>query len=411
MDTVLLPLFAGIAAGVWLYARSIPQGGRSWWPLVAATIALVAVSRLAGHGWGAMLLAFAAELVAAALILSRGTPAAAAAARLFLGAMVAGTAAIATALALTGFGTMQPAAPLDKVAVALLMLGFALKLGLVPVYFWLPAVARASSVMTTAVIVAVVDVAGFCELLALREAMPWVFEGYAAVWIALALASLLGAGLLALAQSELKPMLAFSTIHDMGYLLLGVVLGGPEGMAGAWFAILGHALGKLVMFGAVGAAEWHLGAPPTLDTRGLSSSLPVAGAAFMLGALAFVGIPPTVGFLGHWRLYLAGAELGGPVLLAALFAGSAMGILCYVRAIHRTWLGPAGGTAGGPALPRAAAAVLLAFAITPVVLGLVPGAVGVAAPEAAVHATAPDVPPAAVAASLNTAASVAGGVK
>lgn len=378
MDTVLIPLFAGIALGIGLYARAIPQGGRSWWQFATGTIVLALLARLVGHGWPATLLSSAAELFAVGMVWSTGTPLARAAARKYLSAVFLGILFTSAALVMTDFGTVRPAAPFDRLSVALLMLGFALKLGLVPVYFWLPAVARASSAMTTALIIAVVDVGGFCELLALRGTAPWMFDQFATLWTVLAVLSLLGAALLALAQTELKPMLAFSSIDDMGYLLLGLAAGGADGFAGAWYGILGHALGKVVLFGAVGAAEWHLGRPVTLDTRGLSTPLPVASAAFMLGALGFIGIPPTLGFVGHWRLYLAGAELGGPVLLTALYAASAMALLCYVRAIHRTWLGPtnvaaeAGTGAAGRPLPSLAVVVLLAFAIAPVLFGLMP---------------------------------------
>ncbi|MFP5513844.1 MAG: proton-conducting transporter membrane subunit [Alphaproteobacteria bacterium] len=372
MDMVLIPLFLAIALGVALYARAIPQGNGGWWRFAAATVALAVAARMVGHGWAAVLLATSAEFLAVGMVWSGGTAEARAAARKYLTAVLLATLCGWTALALIQLGAVRPAAPWDRLAVALLLISVALKLGLVPVYFWLPAVARASSAMTTALIVAVVDVGAFCELLALRDAAPWLFTDFAPLWIGLAVLSLLGAALLALAQRELKPMLAFSSIDDMGYLLLGLVAGGADCMAGAWFGILGHAMGKIVLFGAVGAAEWHLGRAVTLDDRGLSTPLPVASAAFMLGALGFIGIPPTLGFIGHWRLYLAGAELGGPLLLAVLYASSAMALLCYVRAIHRVWLGPVEAPVAGRPLPPAAALVLLAFAIAPVLLGLAP---------------------------------------
>ena len=269
---------------------------------------------------------------------------------------------------------------MGKIAVVLLIVGFALKLALVPVYSWLPAVARASSAMTTALIIGVIDVSSFCDLMTLRGAAPWIFETFSTVWIALAVVSLIGAALLALAQTELKPMLAFSSIDDMGYLLLGLVLGGPVGMTGAWFGILSHGIAKVVLFGSVGAAEWYLGRPVTLQTRGLSSRLPVASAAFMLGALGFIGIPPTLGFVGHWRLYLAGAELGGPWLVGVLCTASAMAVLCYARAIHRTWLGPTGVPDTGKSLPATGAAVLLSFALASVLFGFVPDVLRTAPP-------------------------------
>jgi formate hydrogenlyase subunit 3/multisubunit Na+/H+ antiporter MnhD subunit len=195
-----------------------------------------------------------------------------------------------------------------------------------------------------------------------------------------AVVSLIGAALLALAQTELKPMLAFSSIDDIGYLLLGLVLGGPNGMTGAWFGILSHGIAKVVLFGSVGAAEWYLGRPVSLNTRGLASRLPVASAAFMLGALGFIGIPPTLGFVGHWRLYLAGAELGGPLLVAVLCAASAMAVLCYARAIHRTWLGPADIADTGRSLPVTGAVVLLTFALASVFFGFVPDVLRTAPP-------------------------------
>ena len=183
--------------------------------------------------------------------------------------------------------------------VCLLIIGYALKLGLIPFYFWLPAVASAAAPMTTALIVSVVDIASFGVLLALRETWPWIFSEYASAWMVIAL---FGGALLALAQTELKRMLAFSTIDDMGFLLLGLIVGGPAGIAGAWLGSLNHALSKVILFGAVGFAEGQIGRTVTLDTSGLAARLPLAGAAFIIGALVFIGVPPGFGFVAYWRI-------------------------------------------------------------------------------------------------------------
>lgn len=372
MNSILIPLFVVLALGVAAFSLAVPQGGARWWAWAAAVVGLAVASRLAPAGIGATAMAALAELAAIGLVWSRGTQQARAAARQM--AMAVGTGIV---LVWAGEHLLVPAGGgadlgAQQIAVALLIIGFALKLGLAPAYFWLPAVARASTAMTTAVIVAIVDVNVFCELLDLHAHAPWMFNEYRAVWLSLALLTLLGGALLALAQTELKPMLAFSTIDDMGYLLLGLTLGTEAGLAGAWLGIISHALAKLVLFGAVGAAEWHLGKPASLNTRGLAARLPVPSAAFMLGALAFLAIPPTVGFIGRWRLYLAGAGLGGAPVLLLLFTASAIGLLCYVRVIHRTWLGAPAETPAGRPLPWVASAVLLAFAVAPVALGLIP---------------------------------------
>lgn len=382
MDTILIPVFLLLALGIGLFASVVPQGDARWRAAALAAATLAIASRLVPAGFAAAALAALAEVAAVGLVWTTATPQARAAARQMALAVGAGIVCVAVGEQLLAPGA-PPDATTQRLAVLLLIVGFALKLGLVPAYFWLPAVARASTAMTTAVIVVIVDVNVFCELLALRSHVPWVFEDYRAIWMTLALLTLLGGALLALAQNELKPMLAYSSIDDMGYLLLGLTLGSAPGLTGAWLGILSHALAKLVLFASVGAAEWHLGAPVTLHTRGLAARLPVASAAFMLGALAFLAVPPTLGFVGRWRLYLSGAELGGAPVLLLLFAASAMGLLCYVRAIHRTWLGaPVERPAGRP-LPALAAVLLLAFAVTPLVLGLVPG---VLQPAAQPHA-------------------------
>jgi len=256
--------------------------------------------------------------------------------------------------------------------VCLLLLGFALKLGLIPFYLWLPAVAAAAAPMTTALIVSIVDIATFAELAELRRAAPWVFNDHAAIWMAIALLSMVGGALLALAQGELKRMLAFSTIADLGLLLTGLVAGGPVGLAGAQIGALNHALSKVILFGAVGLAERQIGQTVTLDTRGLAARLPLAGAAFVTGALGFIGVPPGFGFVGYWRLYVSGAQYGGPALIAALFLVAALDLLCYARAIHRVWLGPAQVAVSGTPAPLAQA-TLTVLAVGAVLLGLYPG--------------------------------------
>ena len=110
-------------------------------------------------------------------------------------------------------------------------------------------------------------------------------------------------------------------------------------MAGAGLGALSHALSKVVLFGAVGVAEARIGKSVTLDTRGLAARLPIAGAAFIAAALSFIGVPPGFGFVGYWRIYVAATQFGGLALIIALLAVAALDLLCYARAIHRTWLG------------------------------------------------------------------------
>ncbi|HEY2532015.1 MAG TPA: proton-conducting transporter membrane subunit, partial [Xanthobacteraceae bacterium] len=234
MDLIFVGFFAMLAVAIGLYAVSVPQDGPKWWGLAVVIVALVIASKLVGNSWAAAIFLDLAELAAIALVWSHRTPEAADAGRKYLYFIVPGIVFTLIAGTLMGTSAAAPAPAIQKLVVALLIVGFTFKLGLIPFYFWLPAVASAAAPMTTALIVSVLDIATFTELAALREVSPWVFGEYMPIWLAIALLSMFGGAVLALAQTELKRMLAFSTIDDLGFLLLGMIIGSPVAIAGAW---------------------------------------------------------------------------------------------------------------------------------------------------------------------------------
>ena len=371
MSLTFIGFLVVLTAAIGLYAGSVRQGGPVWWALATAIIALVLAGRLFGDSRLGVVFLDLAELAAVALVWSHATKEATAAARAYLYSIVPAIACTLIALALMEPAGSRPEPAVESLVVCLVMVGFALKLGLIPFYFWLPAVATAAPPMTTALIVSVVDIATFAELAAMRQSSPWIFTEHASVWMAIALLSMFGGALLALAQTELKRMLAFSTIADLGFLLVGLVAGGATGVAGAWVGALSHALSKVMLFGAVGLAEARIGRSVTLDTRGLAARLPLAAAAFTAGAFSFIGVPPGFGFGGYWRIYIAATQFGGPALIAALLTVAALDLLCYARAIHRTWLGPEKTPVVGTAV-FLAPGVLTVLAVAAVLLGCYP---------------------------------------
>ena len=245
-------------------------------------------------------------------------------------------AVILSAVAMIG-GTLLMENSSSSLVIALVLIGFIIKLALIPIYLWLPIVAERTPAPVVGLLIGVVDIAAFGELLILRQTSPWLFA-QAAPWLITALISVLGGAILMLAQRHLKRFLAFSTIEDMGYLLLAVTVGGELGLTGAALGASVHALAKALLFSSITGIETNRD-PLILDVGGMASRYPLAGVGFLIGTLAMLGIPPTMGYAARWRLYGAAAHAGLP-LLFVLLAATALSVLAYARVIAIYWWGP-----------------------------------------------------------------------
>lgn len=219
---------------------------------------------------------------------------------------------------------------------ALLLGGLVLKLSLVPLLLWLPAVAEAVPALAIGVIIAVVDMGAFGELFLAARAHPEFLEPRG-LWIGAALGSSLLASLLMLTQRNLKRLLALSSIEDMGFLLLGVTSASELGMRGALLGATVHAVAKALLFISLSAPEAD--GALTDEARGLASRYPVSAAGFLAGMLAMLGVPPLLGFSGRWRLYQTAAEMNH-WLLAGFILSSMFALLAYVLCLTRCWWGP-----------------------------------------------------------------------
>jgi len=347
-------VIAGLGSGVVRAAESSVSGGIMWPLLGAIAIALIALllvlsasAELRRRAWiaaiaGALaiggllvtaevvrvLLLESAAFVAVALLAASGVERSARNA--YLGAAVLSAVALVAGTLL--LGTAAPAG----LVLALFVVGFAVKLALVPAYVWLPALAKRTPAALLGLIVAVVDVVAFAEFIGLRQSASWLFAP-TWPWLVLALLSAIGGAGLALAQSDVKRMLAFSTITGSGFLVLGIALGGPLGLAGAAAGAAADALSKALLFSAVAGAEADRG-PLTLSMRGVARNHPLATAGFVLGSLATFGVPFSAGFAGHWRLYATALASGWP-LLALLVVATALSVLAYVRVVALVWWG------------------------------------------------------------------------
>ena len=197
------------------------------------------------------------------------------------------------------------------------------KAAIIPFHAWLPAAMIAPT--PVGALLAVVDVVAFCILRAtyyifgldtlkeLNLGLPLVF---------LASFTIVAASVMALTRDDLKARLAYSTIGQISYTLLGAALLAPAGLIGGILQIVNHAIAKLTLFFCAGSIYVASGKTKVSELNGIGKQMPLTMAAFTLGALSIIGFPPFAGFISKWYLVFGSVEAGLYPAIAVLFASS-----------------------------------------------------------------------------------------
>jgi multicomponent Na+:H+ antiporter subunit D len=202
----------------------------------------------------------------------------------------------------------------------LFFIGFGVKAALVPLHSWLPlAMVAPTPVSALLHAVAVVKAGVF----AIARVVHYIFGAQVVkefnVYFLYAIAfSILFGSVLAIGQNNLKRRLAYSTISQLGYVLLGILLVNPRGYTGGVLHIINHALIKIVLFLCAGCIISRTGKTEINQLKGIGKDMPVTMTAFALASVCLVGIPPTNGFVSKWYLSLGSLDAGHPLLVAVL---------------------------------------------------------------------------------------------
>ena len=225
------------------------------------------------------------------------------------------------------------------IAIAFLVIGFGTKAGIAPFHPWLP---DAHAEAPTPISVLLSGVMIKMALYALARTVSIFYPSWPQVTIflvALGAFTMLFGMILALTQDDLKRLLAYSSVSQMGYVLAGVGLGSYLGCYGGLFHLLNHALCKSLLFMCVGAVIWATGARRISELGGLRTRMPVTSACFFLGALAIAGFPPLNAFWSKLTVYLALARAGLWWAAIAAIAASILTMVVMVRAGYRVFWG------------------------------------------------------------------------
>lgn len=264
--------------------------------------------------------------------------------------------------------------PVVLAALILLIVGLSIKVALFPLHTWLPDAYTHAPSSVSAMLSGTftkVGVYAMIRILFTVLSPAYIIEtvpvANVLAWVA-AIAIIVGS-VLAIAQYDIKRMLAYSTVSQVGYMVLGIGMATKIAVVGGIFHILAHSMMKTGLFLVAGAIIYRTGIRNIYQLRGMGKKMPFTMAAFVIGALSMIGIPPTLGFVSKLLLGWGAFEGGRWVFLAVILVSSLLNAVYFWRVFENAYYGVHEDIEREEA-PLSMLVPTLAFAIITVVLGI-----------------------------------------
>jgi len=349
LSAVMVAMVAVVVLAVSTYGRAYlgERQAQRFWPLWMALWAALNALFLAGDAFNLYVTLELMSLAAVALVALAGERDALRGAARYLLAGLTGSLLylLGVALLYGAYGVLdlgllsERAAPgtATAAALALMSAGLLLKTAIFPQHFWLPPAHAGAPAPVSAALSALVVKAGFYILLRLWfEVLPAAVTPQAAQLVgALGAGAVIWGSLQALFAARLKLLVAYSTVAQLGYLMLAIPLGGVTAWGGALYLALSHALAKSALFLGAGALIHAHGHDRIDELGGAGRGLPAVPFALGLAAASLIGLPPTGGFIGKWLLLNAALVGGQWWWLAVLLLGSLLAAAYLFRILAR----------------------------------------------------------------------------
>ncbi len=228
-----------------------------------------------------------------------------------------------------------------RAAFAFLIVGFSIKLALFPLHIWLPdAYGYAPSVVSA-------FLAATATKVAIYSLLRFVFTIFGVdfsfgemplqiIFVSLSVIAIFIGSLTAIFQANIRHVLAYSSIAQIGYIISGIALMTATGLSAGILHIFNHALMKGCLFLALGCIFYRHDSAKIENFKGLGKTMPWTMAAFVIGGLSIIGVPLTVGFVSKWYLVLAALEHGfmGTVIIVSVLAGSLLAVIYIWRIVE-----------------------------------------------------------------------------
>ncbi len=227
-------------------------------------------------------------------------------------------------------------------AFAFFIVGIGLKMGLFPLHMWLPdAYTHAPSAISTLIAPTMTKVSAYVffrvVLTVFDPQFSWEVIPAAVLLRWIAAFGIIYGSIMAIAQKDIKRMLAYSSISQIGYIVLGIALANQMGLIGGALHIFSHAFAKGCLFMIVMAIIYKTGIRNIDDFKGLNKKMPITMAAFCLAAFSMIGVPPTAGFFSKWYLILGTVTGHQWILTAVILASSLLNAVYFFRIIEKTY--------------------------------------------------------------------------
>ncbi len=220
------------------------------------------------------------------------------------------------------------------------------KAGAMPFHTWIPDMAETAPIPVTAFLPACLDKLLGIYLLARMAMNLFVMNnGVGSVLMAIGAGTIIFAVMMALIQHDMKRLLSYHAVSQVGYMVLGIGTGNAIGIAGGLFHMLNNAIYKACLFLTGGAVEYKTKTTDLDKLGGLAKAMPITFVTCLIAALSISGVPPFNGFVSKWMVYQGIIELGKGgdklwiIWLVAAMFGSALTLASFVKVIHTTFLG------------------------------------------------------------------------
>ena len=268
--------------------------------------------------------------------------------------------------------------PLILLGIVLMGVGFAFKVSAAPFHMWTPDVYQGAPIPVTAFMSVGTKAAAFAMIVRVFSAgLPHLAPEWQTLLAFVAATSMIVGNLMAIAQTSLKRLLAYSGVAQAGYILIGVIAGGKTGLSAVLYYLFVY---MFMNFGAFAVVTLLAGPEGDRDSfadlQGLGRRNPVLAVAMTIFMLSLAGFPPSVGFFGKLFLFTAGVSAGYTWLVVLAVLMSAVSVFYYVRVLSPVW-------SPGPLVERVRSSVSSGFAIVlsgvaSIALGLYPTALLIA---------------------------------